>query len=48
VGNIIRFNKNYQDIRRMGQLWKYLPYEFSVIFVSMLNLSGLPFFLVFT
>ena len=47
VGNIIRFNKNYQDIRRMGQLWKYLPYEFSVIFVSMLNLSGLPFFFGF-
>lgn len=47
VGNIIRFNKNYQDVRRMGQLWKYLPYEFSVIFISMVNLSGLPFFFGF-
>jgi NADH:ubiquinone oxidoreductase subunit 5 (subunit L)/multisubunit Na+/H+ antiporter MnhA subunit len=47
VGNIIRFNKNYQDVRRMGQLWKYLPFEFSIIFLSLMNLSGLPFFFGF-
>jgi NADH:ubiquinone oxidoreductase subunit 5 (subunit L)/multisubunit Na+/H+ antiporter MnhA subunit len=47
VGNIIRFSKNYQDVRRMGQLWKYLPFEFSIIFLSLINLSGLPFFFGF-
>lgn len=47
AGNIIRFSKNYQDVRRMGQLWKYLPFEFSIIFLSLINLSGLPFFFGF-
>jgi len=48
VGNLIRFSKNYQDIRRMGQLWKYLPFEFSIIFLALMNLSGLPFFFGFS
>lgn len=47
AGNIIRFNKNYQDIKRMGQFWKYLPFEFSVVFLCLLNLSGLPWFFGF-
>lgn len=47
VGNIIRFSKNYQDLRRMGSLFKYLPAEFFFLIFSLLNLSGLPFFLVF-
>jgi NADH:ubiquinone oxidoreductase subunit 5 (subunit L)/multisubunit Na+/H+ antiporter MnhA subunit len=44
VGNIIRFCKNYQDIRRMGQLWCYLPFELSISILALINLSGLPFF----
>lgn len=47
AGNIIRFNKNYQDLKRMGQFWKYLPFEFSVVLISLLNLSGLPFYFGF-
>lgn len=43
IGNIIRFSKNYQDIRRMGFFYKYLPLEFFFLNVSLLNLSGLPF-----
>ena len=43
VGNIIRFNKNNQDIRHMGQLWKALPFEFFCSLVCLLNLAGLPF-----
>lgn len=43
IGNIIRFSKNYQDIRRMGFFFKYLPLEFFFLNVSLLNLSGLPF-----
>ena len=43
IGNIIRFSKNYQDIRRMGFFFKYLPLEFFFLNISLLNLSGLPF-----
>ena len=47
VGNIIRFNKNYQDIRRMGGFWKFLPFELFMLAFCLLNLSGLPFFFGF-
>lgn len=47
LGNIIRFFRNVQDIRRMGGLWKYLPFECFSSFVCLINLSGLPFTLGF-
>lgn len=47
AGNVIRFSKNYQDIRRMGGYWKYLPAELFFLSFSLLNLSGLPFFFGF-
>lgn len=47
VGNIIRFSKNYQDVRRMGLYWKFLPLELYLIAFCLLNLSGLPFFFGF-
>jgi NADH:ubiquinone oxidoreductase subunit 5 (subunit L)/multisubunit Na+/H+ antiporter MnhA subunit len=47
VGNIIRFSRSYQDLRRMGSLFKYLPAEFFFLIFSLLNLSGLPFFFGF-
>ena len=43
VGNIIRFSKNYQDFRKMGGFWKYLPFECFSSFVCLINLCGLPF-----
>jgi len=43
VGNIIRFSRNYQDFRRMGNFWKYLPFECFMTFVCLINLCGLPF-----
>lgn len=43
VGNIIRFSRNYQDFRRMGLYWKYLPFECICSFICLVNLSGLPF-----
>lgn len=43
VGNIIRFSKNYQDFRRMGLYYKYLPFECLASFVCLINLGGLPF-----
>lgn len=47
VGNIIRFSKNYQDFRRMGMFWKYLPFECFSSFICLINLCGLPFTLGF-
>ena len=43
VGNIIRFSRNYQDFRKMGLLFKYLPFECLASFVCLINLGGLPF-----
>ena len=47
VGNIIRFSKNYQDVRRMGSFWAFLPFELYMLAFCLLNLSGLPFFFGF-
>ena len=43
VGNVIRISRNYQDFRRMGMYWKYLPFESFAIFIGLVNLCGLPF-----
>lgn len=43
VGNVIRFSKNYQDFRRMGLFYKFLPFECLAGFVCLINLCGLPF-----
>ena len=47
VGNVIRISKNYQDFRRMGLYYKYLPFECFCAFICLLNLAGLPFTLGF-
>ena len=47
VGNVIRFSRNYQDFRRMGLFYKYLPVECMVSFICLINLCGLPFTLGF-
>lgn len=43
VGNIIRFSLNYQDFRRMGGFYKYLPSDCYFAGVGLFNLGGLPF-----
>lgn len=43
VGNVIRYSRNYQDFRRMGGYYKYLPFECFASFVCLANLGGLPF-----
>ena len=48
VGNVIRISKNYQDFRRMGLYWKYLPFECFAATICLFNLAGLPFTLGFT
>ena len=47
IGNIIRISKNYQDFRKMGLFFKYLPFEFYLVFICLFNLAGLPFSLGF-
>lgn len=47
AGNIIRFSRNYQDFKRMGLFYKYIPFEFFASFVCLMNLCGLPFTLGF-
>ena len=43
AGNIIRLGRNYQDFRRMGSFWKYLPFECFSSFICLINLCGMPF-----
>lgn len=43
VGNVLRFNRNIQDFRRMGGLYKYLSFDSIACFLCLINLAGLPF-----
>lgn len=43
VGNVIRFSNSYQDFRRMGGFYKYLPSDCFFIAIGLFNLGGLPF-----
>lgn len=47
VGNVIRFSKNYQDFRRMGNFHKHLPFDCFLSFFCLFNLAGLPYSLGF-
>ena len=42
VGNVIRYTRNVQDYKRMGMLYKYLPFDCFASFICLVNLSGLP------
>jgi len=43
MGHVIRFANNYQDMRRMGGFYKYLPFEANVSLVCLANLGGVSF-----
>ena len=43
VGNVIRFNNGYQDIRCMGGYAKFLPFECFTLCICLLFLAGAPF-----
>jgi NADH-quinone oxidoreductase subunit L len=47
IGNVIRFNMGYQDIRVMGGYAKVLPYECLCLFLCLTFLAGAPFTLGF-
>ena len=37
IGNILRISKNYQDFRKMGVFYKYLPFECLTSFICLIN-----------
>lgn len=47
VGNVNRFSRNNQDFKKMGNYYKYLPFDCFMCFIGLINLSGLPFTLGF-
>lgn len=47
IGNINRLNKNNQDIRKMGNFFKIVPFECIFVSIGLFNLGGLPFSLGF-
>jgi NADH-quinone oxidoreductase subunit L len=47
IGNVIRFNNGYQDIRCMGGFAKSLPLECFVLSICLAFLAGAPFTLGF-
>jgi NADH-quinone oxidoreductase subunit L len=44
AGIVIHALANEQDVRRMGGLWKRLPFAFVAMFVGVLAISGVPGF----
>ena len=44
AGSIIHSLKNEQDIRKMGGIWRKLPYSWGLMIVGTLALTGFPFF----
>lgn len=47
IGNVNRYSRNNQDFKKMGNFYKYLPFDCLLCFVGLVNLSGLPFTLGF-
>ena len=43
IGNVIRFNYGFQDIRSMGGYAKYLPFETSALGICLLLCTGIVF-----
>ena len=44
AGSVIHSLNNEQDIRKMGGIWRKLPYSWGLMIVGTLSLSGFPFF----
>ena len=43
-GSVIHALSGEQDMRRMGGLWRKLPWTYATMWVGALSLSGIPFF----
>jgi NADH-quinone oxidoreductase subunit L len=44
AGSVIHAMSNEQDMRRMGGIWKHIPYTYAFIWIGSLALAGIPFF----
>ena len=44
AGSVIHSLNNEQDIRKMGGIWRKLPYSWGLMIVGTLALTGFPFF----
>ncbi len=44
AGSVIHAMSAEQDMRRMGGLWKKIPYTYAVMWIGSLSLAGIPFF----
>ena len=43
-GSVIHAMGGEQDMRRMGGLWRKIPYTYAVMWIGSLSLCGIPFF----
>ena len=44
AGSVIHAMSAEQDMRRMGGLWKKIPYTYVLMWIGSLSLAGIPFF----
>jgi len=44
AGSVIHAMASEQDMRRMGGLWKKIPYTYVLMWIGSLSLAGIPFF----
>jgi NADH-quinone oxidoreductase subunit L len=44
AGSVIHAMSAEQDMRRMGGLWRKIPYTYAVMWIGSLSLAGIPFF----
>ena len=44
AGSVIHAMSAEQDMRRMGGLWKKIPYTYALMWIGSLSLAGIPFF----
>jgi NADH-quinone oxidoreductase subunit L len=44
AGSVIHAMSEEQDIRRMGGIWKKIPFTYTVMWIGSLALAGIPFF----
>jgi NADH-quinone oxidoreductase subunit L len=44
AGSVIHAMSDEQDMRRMGGIWKKVPYTYAVMWIGSLALAGIPFF----
>ncbi len=44
AGSVIHAMSNEQDMRKMGGIWKLIPFTYVVMWIGSLALAGIPFF----